>query len=147
MFGDIIEIHFPRLVSVQLLPRTAKMLMSEDGQRLWSWPENLEIGFLRKFIDQIVRLTNIVRIPQEALARPLQQPFRPAKTAHDGALVCNHQIWVIPEPKVSTLDIELLDADYLCHLLETLSLRPMVANLSVPLFWVTVKADFPHLAV
>jgi hypothetical protein len=134
VFGDIIEIHFPRPVSVQLLPRTAKVLMPEDGQRLWSWPENLEIGFLRKFIDQIVHLINIVHIPQEALARPPQQPSRLAKTAHDGVLVCNHQIWVIPEPKVSTLDIELLDADYLCHLLETPLLHPMAANLSVPLF-------------
>jgi hypothetical protein len=123
------------------------MLMSEDDHRLWSWPGNLEIGFLKRCIDQIVRLINIVRILQEALAHPLQLLSQLDKIAHDGALPCNHQVWGIPEPKVSMLDIELQDVGYPCHLLETLLHRLMVPNLSAPLFWVITKADFPHLAV
>jgi hypothetical protein len=147
VFGVIIGIHFLRLVSAQLRRRTAKMLMSGDGHRLWSWLANLEIDFLRRYMDdQIVRLINTVQTPPEVSVPPPRQPSRLAKTARDGALLCNHQVWVIRGLKVFMLDIGLLDVDYLCHLLET-HLHPlMVAKPSALLFWVTIKADSPQLA-
>src|ERR1700710_289581 len=93
------------------------MLMSGDDHHLWSWPENLEVDSLRICMDgQIVRPINIARIPLVALGRPPQLLSRLVRTAHDGVLVCSHQIWDTPGPKVSTLDIGLQDVDYLFHL-------------------------------
>lgn len=96
--------------------------------------------------DQIVRHINIVQIPREVSVPQPRQPSRLAKTARDGVLLCNHQVWVIRGLKVFMLDIGLQDVGYLCHLLETHLHPPMVAKLSVLLSWVTIKADFPQLA-
>lgn len=84
--------------------------------------------------DQIVRLINIVQIPQEVSVPQPLQPSRLAKTARDGGLLCNHQVWAILGLKVFMLDIGLQDVGYLCLLLET-HLHPlMVAKLSALLF-------------
>ena len=96
--------------------------------------------------DQIVHLINTVQIPREVSVPQPRQPSRLAKTARDGGLLCNHQVWVILGLKVFMLDIELQDVGYLCHLLETHLLPLMVAKLSVLLFWVTIKVHFPQLA-